>query len=95
MRHDAPFVVKRLAPPIGRAGGARRITLHGHGYTLDEAIDIARDPARRRQTLESMRERDGDPHGWMTTKIGELARTSTWIEKRGARATTTPGGRGA
>jgi hypothetical protein len=42
MRHDAPFLVKRFAPMIGRPNSPRRITVAHQAYTLDAALSFAR-----------------------------------------------------
>jgi len=101
MRHDAPYVVKRLAPMIGRPESPRRIRVEHAAYTMAEAIDAARGPARRRLALEGIRstEGEGGRRPWLDASIRELERTATWIERRGKSATITrarrPGGEGA
>lgn len=90
MRHDATFVVKRLAPPIGRPAGRRRIVIACRALTLDDAIANALDVGRRRMALETMRTREGDPHGWITNTLEVLKRTAIWIESRDAPATRKP-----
>jgi hypothetical protein len=42
MRHDAPFLVKRFAPMIGRPESKRRITVAYQAYRLADAIEWAR-----------------------------------------------------
>lgn len=42
MRYDAPFLVKRYAPMIGRPDSPRRITVAHQEYTLNNAIVSAR-----------------------------------------------------
>jgi hypothetical protein len=42
MRYDAPFVVKRFAPMIGRPESPRRITIAYQAYTLSAAIEWCR-----------------------------------------------------
>jgi hypothetical protein len=37
MRHDAPFLVKRYAPMIGRPDGPKRVTMAFQTYALAEA----------------------------------------------------------
>ena len=101
MRHGAPFVVKRLAPTIGRAGGARRLSTMHNAYTLAEALEYAQGPARRRAALAAMLAREGlGGDTWQARSIAELEQTATWIEARGKSATITRarqagGGRGA
>jgi hypothetical protein len=59
MRHDAPFVVKRLAPMIGRPDSRRRITVAYQAYRLRDALDwirgelasLALHPQRRRSAF--------------------------------------------
>lgn len=88
MRSDQPFIVKRLAPMIGRPDSPRRVTVQGGAYGMGEALELAREPARRRLALEGMRAREeGGGHPWITTKIRELERTATWIERRGQPST--------
>lgn len=87
MKHQAPFVVKRLAPMIGRPEGARRIAVAYFANTLPEALDAAQAPALRRRALEGMRAKEGGGGApWLTSKILELERTATWIERRDASA---------
>ena len=42
MRHDAPFLVKRYAPIIGRPDGPRRVAVEHQAYTLEAALEWAR-----------------------------------------------------
>jgi hypothetical protein len=42
MRHDAPFLVKRYAPMIGRPDSVRRVTVGHQAYTLEAALEFAR-----------------------------------------------------
>lgn len=89
MRHDAPFVVKRFAPPIGRPNAQRRVVLEHNAYSMAEALDAARGPARRRLALEAIRgkEEGGGGRPWLDASIVELERTATWIERRDQSAT--------
>ncbi len=90
MKHQAPFLVKRLAPMIGRPESARRITVAYRASTLEAAITAARDFARRRLALEGIRARDGGGgRPWLDASIVELERTATWIERREKSATIT------
>jgi hypothetical protein len=90
MRFDAPFVVKRLAPTIGRPGVGRRITIAHRAYSLAEALDYAREPARRRRALMATVAREGlGGDTWQARSIRELERTATWIERRGTSASIT------
>jgi hypothetical protein len=89
MRHDAPFVIKRLSPMIGRSTSARRMKVHGRAYTLADALEIAVEPTRRRRTLQARLDRDGDAIGWIVETIRELKRTAIWIEHRDAPASIT------
>lgn len=90
MTHDAPFVVKRIAPPIGRPDERRRIAVHHGAYTLADALENARNVARRRATLKELAAKGGGPAPlWLALKIRELERTATWIERRDATATIT------
>jgi hypothetical protein len=36
MRHDAPFLVKRYAPMIGRPDSPKLVTIAFQGYSFDE-----------------------------------------------------------
>lgn len=59
MRHDAPFLVKRYAPMIGRPESARRITvafqayrlLDAHDWIRGELLHISRAPWARRSAF--------------------------------------------
>ena len=42
MRYDAPFIVKRYAPMIGRPDSPKRVTVAHQAYTLDAALTFAR-----------------------------------------------------
>lgn len=42
MRHDAPYLVKRYAPMMGRPDSPKRITVAHQAYTLDAALTFAR-----------------------------------------------------
>lgn len=100
MRHDAPFVVKRIGPMIGRPESARRIAVEHNAYTLAEALEYATAHVRRRATLAAMVAREGlGGDAWQARTIRELERTATWIERRGKSATISrarrPGGEGA
>ena len=81
MRHDAPFVVRRLAPLIGRHEGRRRRGVAGKAYTLEHAMEIASEPGRRRRALQATVEREGlGPGSWQAREILELERIATWID---------------
>lgn len=43
MRHDAPFLVKRYAPMIGRPDSKRRVTVAHQDYRLADALRSARE----------------------------------------------------
>jgi hypothetical protein len=40
-RHDAPYLVKRFATPIGRPDSPRRIAVEYQAYTLEDATRAA------------------------------------------------------
>lgn len=42
MRYDAPFLVKRLAPMMGRPDSPKHVTVAHQAYTLKAAIEFAR-----------------------------------------------------
>jgi hypothetical protein len=97
MKHQAPFVVKRLAPMIGRPESARRITVTYYASTLEAAIEAAHGFTRRRLALEGIRAREGGAGpAWLASKLLELERTATWIERRDQSASIARrrGGRG-
>jgi hypothetical protein len=48
MRYDSPFVVKRLAPMMGRPNSPRRIVVAQQAYTLDEALQEAKNERQPR-----------------------------------------------
>ena len=64
-RHDAPFLIKRLAPMMGHPTGPRRVSVSGHAYTLEGAVEAAREEqarATRHRWLEAYWvERRGQP----------------------------------
>jgi hypothetical protein len=61
-----------------------------NAYTLGEALEYAREPARRRASLAAMLEREGlGGDTWQARSIAELEQTATWIERRGHEATIT------
>lgn len=41
MRHDAPFLVKRFAPMIGRPSSARRVSVYHNAFRLEWAMETA------------------------------------------------------
>jgi hypothetical protein len=93
MRFDAPFVVKRYSPPIGRANAPRRVTIEARAYSLDEAMQYAR---RNREMFARIRERlasEGEGKPWTLNDLDWYANAPTWIEHRRAPATTMPGRR--
>jgi hypothetical protein len=78
MRHDAPFIVKRRAPMIGRPDSTPRITVAYQAYQLEAALDWCR--------------RDVETHNRYVTRFGVEANTwsrcsALWIEHRGQPAT--------
>jgi hypothetical protein len=72
MRHDAPFIVKRYAPMIGRPMTARRVTVAYQAYTLDAALAFARN------------ERDVVTR--LAAQCDWLRPATLWIEQRGQTA---------
>ena len=93
-RTSAPFLVKRLAPRMGRPNSPRRVTIAHQCYSLATALEKARFGVEHRRFLEAARAREGDPHGWITNTIAVLERTAIWIERRGFPAAI-PAGAGA
>lgn len=94
MRYDAPFIIMRLAPTIGRPHAPRRITVQARAYTLEDAMTSADGPARRRRALQAMFTREGDSYAWISKEIAWLNRCATWIERSGAPARVPARGRG-
>jgi hypothetical protein len=76
MRVDAPYLVKRSAPPVGRPDEPRRISVESQHYRLDEAIEDARACLIASRT----------PGTWRDAGYG-LGQCVFWIERRGAPAT--------
>lgn len=73
MRHDAPFLVMRLAPPMGRSHLPRRVSVAHQAYSLAAALDVARDEQRL------------SGHVLNAADLWRL-RSVFWIERRGASA---------
>jgi hypothetical protein len=49
MRYDAPFLVKRFAPMMGRPDSKRRVTVAYQAYTVADAVKEAAYERRRHQ----------------------------------------------
>jgi hypothetical protein len=56
MRHDAPFLVKRLAPMMGRRDGPRRVTVAFNAYTIQSALVAAGEDQARAARFPHWRE---------------------------------------
>ncbi len=92
MRTDAPFIVKRLAPPIGRPNEPRRVATDHQAYSLSAALEWARDRERQHQVL---RNHLGTGHGsahelaYRQDQLTWFDRAAFWVERRGQVATRT------
>lgn len=77
MKHDAPFLVKRYAPMIGRPDSPRRITIAYQAYTVGAALAWCRQE-------RSYRELEGGTGVWWHRQA------VLYIERRGQPATRRP-----
>ena len=84
MNYDARYVVRRLAPVIGRPESARRQTIAGWRFQSAHALDLAR------RELVSTRA----PGSALARSFG-VGRAAYWIEARGASAVCPAGRRKA
>lgn len=73
MRHDAPYLVKRLGHPIGRPEQPKRVIVEYHAYSLEDAVKWAVYEQRRSANPPEFR-------SWMCG-------SQRWIERRHQPAT--------
>lgn len=89
MRYDAPYLVKRLAHPIGRLERPRVVAVHYQTYSVEDALRVVQGEREHAAHLRARIAANEYPHAdqWYRDKLAWLESAAFWVERRAQPAT--------